>query len=249
MKQPGELMTLTRTPYQDSSGKVPEGCRIGGAEKFFRSGLFMDADLHNCEGLVVGRRRIARNASLYREGDRLGALFSVRFGQFKMMRQNSMGVLCVAEFYMAGDLIGFDGIATGRHNFRLAALEDSEVWEISYPAMLKTMAINPNIQHRLLQSMSAALNVLHDHSSVLSKPSLDARFAGFLLSLGAKNERLGYSGKSFRLGMSRGEIGTYLGTTLESVSRLISRFNAQNAVTIKGRTVEIHDSACLTALL
>jgi CRP/FNR family transcriptional regulator len=60
---------------------------------------------------------------------------------------------------------------------------------------------------------------------------------------------LGYSDRSFRLGMTRGDIGSYLGTTVESVSRVISRFNAQGAVSISGRTVELRNRAYLVSIL
>lgn len=220
-----------------------------GANRICVPGLFNVANIELDDGLIIGRRRIARHAILFRERDRLGTLFAVRFGQFKSTKANSLGEHSVAQFYMAGDLLGLDAIGTGRHNFRLTALENSEVCEISYAAITKTMATQPQFMRDFLQSMSTAMNDQADHSAVLAKASLDERFASFLLRLGARYERLGYSSRSFRLCMTRGEIGSYLGTTVESVSRLISRFNAQHAVSIMGRTVEIHDRDYLVSLM
>lgn len=225
------------------------GCQMCGARKACLSGQFSDTDIDNFDDVVIGRRRVVRDASLYRERDPLSTLFAVRFGQFKLTRRNSLGGVYVAKFYMGGDLIGLDAIATGRHRFRLTALETSEVCEISLTAITKMMATNPQVMRRFLQSMSTTLNDHAEHSSVLSRPSLDARFASFLLELGAKYERLGYSSKAFRLGMARADIGNYLGMTVESVSRLISRFNAQGAVSISGRAVEIVDLDYLHCLL
>jgi CRP/FNR family transcriptional regulator len=82
--------------------------------------------------------------------------------------------------------------------------------------------------------MSHALINQNEHSFVLSRSSLDEWFACFLLRNGDKFESLGYSNKSFRLSMERGDIGSYLGTTVESVSRLIAKFNAQDPVSIVG---------------
>lgn len=212
-------------------------------------GLFSDVGPEGSDSLVVGRRRVARHASLFREGDRLDNLFAVRFGQFKSIRRDPSGVLRVAQFYVSGDMIGLDAIADGRHNFRLTALENSEVCEISYAAITKKMANEPKFQQHFLQSMSNAVNDGHNHSAVLSRPLLDERFASFLLSIGDKYERLGYSNKSFRLSMTRGDIGSYLGTTVESVSRLIARFNAQYPVSIVGRTVQLKDRDFFVALL
>lgn len=199
------------------------------------------------DGAVVGRRRVTRNASAYREQDHFEALFYVRFGEFKLTRRNSVGEPYVAQFYMAGDLIGLDAIATGRHGYKLTALENSEVCEISFAAMKKIMSSEPKLLSRFLKAMSASLNDQADHCSVLARPSLDGRFAGFLLEMSSRYERLGYSNKSFRLSMTRADIGSYLGTSIESVSRVIARFNAQQSVLIQGRQVEIRDYDYLTS--
>lgn len=225
------------------------GCHTCSASNVCLSGWFSRIATENINGVAVRRRRVARNTCLYREMDHLDTLFVVRFGQFKSIRHDSSGGDRVAHFYMAGDLIGLDAIANERHNFRLTALEDSEVCEFSYAAVKKMMATHPEFQQQFLRSMSIALNEECDHSSVLCRSSLDERFACFLLRTGDKYERLGYSNKSFRLSMTRSDIGSYLGTTVESVSRLIARFNAHYRVSIVGRTVDLYDREYLVSVL
>lgn len=239
--------TLGQIRYKGEA--VPSGCGMCSAKKTCLSRLFMDADVRCFEDLLVGQRRVARHVSLFQTHDYLSKLYAVRFGQFKLMKPDGMGGYSVSQFYMTGDLMGLDAIATGSHAFTLTALEDSEVCEISYASMMKIMAAEPLVLRRFLQSMSGALNDQADHLSALSRPNLDERFATFLLQLGARYKRLGYSSTSFRLGMTRGDIGSYLGTTMESVSRLIARFNADQSVSISGRLVEIHDRAYLIGLL
>jgi CRP/FNR family transcriptional regulator len=78
--------------------------------------------------------------------------------------------------------------------------------------------------------------------------SLDCRFARFLLELGEKYSQLGYSRKTFRLSMSRSDLGNFLGATGESMSRVVARFNASAIVTIRGRNVDVHDWKALEDL-
>ncbi len=208
---------------------------------------FNEREVRKFESVVVGRRRIARHTSLYRQHDSFRTLYAIRFGQFKLIGGDHLGAQRVAGFHMAGDLVGLDGIAIGHHRFRLMALENSEVCEIPFAALVRVMSVEPAIQRKLLQMMSAAFFEEHEHSRLLSTSSLDQRFASFLLNYGARFARLGYSDKSFRLSMSRGDIGSYLGTTVESVSRLIARFNAQGAVSIIGREANLHDPDYLRA--
>jgi CRP/FNR family transcriptional regulator len=176
-------------------------------------------------------------------------LYVVRFGQFKLIGGDQDSEQRVAGFAMAGDLLGLDAIATGRHNFRLMALENSEVCEIPYAEFSSMMNVEPTVQRQFLETISAALNDTYERSFLLAKASQDARFAGFLLMFGEKFARLGYSDESFQLSMPRSDIGSFLGTSPESVSRLIARFNAQGAVSINGRTVKVHDRSYLHYLM
>jgi len=53
----------------------------------------------------------------------------------------------------------------------------------------------------------------------------------------------------FRLRMTREEIGSYLGLTLETVSRLFSRFSAEGLIRIERREIEILDFKALRAII
>lgn len=209
---------------------------------------FNERETQLFENIVSGKRRVARHASLFRQSDNFDKIYVIRFGQFKLIGGDRLGQQRVAGFHMAGDVVGFDGIAIGRHRFRMMALENSEVCEIPFAAVARVMSVEPVIQRKLLQMLSTAFVDEHEHSRLLSTSSLDQRFANFLLNYGARYSRLGYSDKSFRLSMSRGDIGSYLGTTIESVSRLIARFNAQGAVSIIGRDATLLDPDYLRAL-
>jgi CRP/FNR family transcriptional regulator len=224
-------------------------CALCGARRACVPTLFQASDSAVFESVICGKRRIDRNAILCTENDKFDMLYIVRFGQLKMLRRDPSGVLHVVKFYMPGDIIGMDAIATGLHCVRVMALETSEVCEISYCHLKQAMADAPQFTDRFVKTMSRALADDHERSCLLSLPNLDERFASFLLDLSNKYERQGYSGRSFRLSMTRGDIGSYLGTTVETVSRLIARFNAHHGVSITGRLVELHDREKLLALL
>jgi CRP/FNR family transcriptional regulator len=243
------LRTPTKVPAvppQDNNWKLSPLCRACSARQVCKSGVLADFDIAH---LVVNRCRVVRHASLYRESDRLEMLYTVCSGQFKLIHVDATGNNRVAQFYMAGEMVGLDGIATGRHNFRLVALENSEVCAIPLSAIMKTMESNRSLQKYLLRSMSSAINHQYGLAAILAKPSLDSRFAGFLLQLSEKYSHLGYCDKIFRLSMARGDIASYLGTTVESVSRLVARFNAHGAVSITSRSVEMVNHELLTELL
>ena len=225
-----------------------EGCATCSLFKMCLPSNFNGREIQLFENIVAGRRRDPRHASLYCQNDPFQMLYAIRYGQFKLIGAGRTGEIRVAGFHMAGDLVGMDGIALGHHSFRMMALENSEVCEIPYAALARVMSVEPTMQREFLRAMSTAIFAEHEHSRMLSVSSLDERFANFLMNYGASYSRLGYSDKAFRLSMSRGDLGSYLGTTVESISRLIKRFNAQGSVSITGREVRLHDVNYLRAL-
>ncbi len=235
-----------------SAESVDQGavhCALCGAAKSCLPMLFHTGDAEILDTVLTGKRRVERNAVLCRENDRFDMLYVVRSGQFKVLSRDPGGTLHVVKFYMPGDIIGMEAIAAGVHVARVMALEDSEVCEISYRNVRQAMASAPQLGEQFLKIMSGALANNYERSCLLSMASLDERFAGFLLDLSNKYERRGYSSRSFRLSMTRSDIGSYLGTTVETVSRLIARFNTQHGVSISGRLVELHDREQLRAVL
>lgn len=90
-------------------------------------------EIERLEELVTGnRRRIKRGESLFRAGDRFDTLYAVRLGFLKSTVMSSDGREQVTNFFMAGEMIGFDGISSGVHSCDVTALEDTEVCVINY---------------------------------------------------------------------------------------------------------------------
>lgn len=201
------------------------------------------------EHLLAKTRRIPKNQTLYQKHEQLKNLYLVRFGQFKMIGEDLCGDQCISGFYLAGDVLGMDAIATGQHQYRIVALENSEVCEIPFENLGEMMINQHGIQRRLFQAMSESLNNHCFRASISAKTSMYARFASFLLILGKKYNTLGYSDRSFRLQMSRSDIASYLGTSVETVSRSINRLNAHGAASITGRQVKVYDQSYLQALV
>ena len=69
----------------------------------------------------------------------------------------------------------------------------------------------------------------------------DERLAAFLLNLAYRLKARGYSASEFHLRMSRAEIGSYLGMTLETVSRTFSAFQQLHLLDVDRRYVRIID--------
>ncbi|MCI4184162.1 helix-turn-helix domain-containing protein, partial [Dickeya dianthicola] len=58
----------------------------------------------------------------------------------------------------------------------------------------------------------------------------------------------GFSPREFRLTMTRGDIGNYLGLTVETISRLLGRFQKSGMLAVKGKYITIENTETLAEL-
>ena len=73
----------------------------------------------------------------------------------------------------------------------------------------------------------------------------EQRVSRFLLSLAQRYHRLGYASDALLLHMTRDDIGSYLGLSSETVSRVLSRLQAKGMLAIHQRHIQFTDPARL----
>ena len=193
---------------------------------------------------VYTRRRVKRGDTLYHLGEEFNAIYAVRAGFFKSSVVLEDGRDQVTGFHMGGEILGLDGIATGAHVADVIALEDSEVCLIPYARVDE-----PAIQRQLHRVMSRELVREQGIMMLLGTMRAEERLAAFLLNLSQRFLARGYARDDFHLRMTRDEIGSYLGLSLETVSRLFSRFQDEALMKVQQKHIRILDIAGLKALV
>jgi CRP/FNR family transcriptional regulator len=129
------------------------------------------------------------------------------------------------------------------------ALEDSEVCAISFAALEKMALAVPTLQHQMFRVLSSDISRDQGLMLLLGSMSAEQRLAAFLFSLSRRYERLGFAANRFMLRMTREEIGSYLGLTLETVSRLLSRFQREGLIGVQQREIELKNAGGLRDLV
>ena len=205
-------------------------------------------DLTRIDELVYSRRRVRRGEHLYRAGDAFTALYAFRTVFYKSFVETADGRSHVTGFQMPGDVVGLDGIETGKHNLDVVALEDGEVCVIPYAELEALAARVPTLQKHLHRLMSREIVREQGLMMLLGTMRAESRVAAFLLNLSQRFAARGYSASEFNLRMTREEIGSYLGLKLETVSRIISRFQDRGLVAAQNRYIHIVDAAGLSAV-
>ena len=207
-----------------------------------------NAEINKLDDIIGRRRRVLRDENLYRMDDAFKNLYAIRLGHFKTYQINPSGEQQITGFQMAGELLGMDAIGTARHHCGAIALEDSDVCEIPFSRLEELFSHIPTLLHHFHRIMSQEITREQNVMLLLGNMRAEQRFAVFLVNLSARYAARGYSPNSFQLRMSREDIGNYLGLTIESISRLLSRFKKQGWLTIDKREVHLLDLLRLKAM-
>lgn len=164
---------------------------------------------------------------LYRAGDLAEQQYHVRSGMFKTVVLNAQGDEFITGFHLPGDVLGVVH-DRGCHVDSAVALDSGTTCELN---TLK-LENNPN------QAFSSAL-IIHlsehargnlEHQISLSQSSAQARFAAFCINYADKLKRRDLCSNFLPTPMSRTDLANYLGMTLESLSRVISKLNTSGVI-------------------
>ena len=199
--------------------------------------------------IAATKRRVARGQPLYHIGDAFEYLYVVRSGAFKTVGVSRHGDEKITGFHLAGELLGLDAISAGRYAYGAVALEDSEVCAMPFAALEKLSLTVPALQRQLFRALSGDISRDQGLMLLLGSMTAEQRIAAFLLSLSRRYQRLGFASNRFVLRMTREEIGNYLGLTLETVSRLLSRFQRAGLIAVRQREIELRKAEQLRDLV
>lgn len=165
------------------------------------------------------------NGEIYAQGDRAAALYQVEYGVVRLFRLLSDGRRQICAFHVAGEVFGFG--VDARHHLFAEAVSDAAI----------------RIYRRPLREDSTMLSLAlkelvraQEHMLVIGRQTAAERIAAFMVDL---YDRLD-GARSIELAMSRSDIADYLGLTIETVSRVFSKFRSAGYIRLTGtRGLEI----------
>lgn len=202
-------------------------------------------DMDLFDAIIRRRTPLKKGETLFRQGAPFTSVYAVRSGSLKQASTEGSGDDQLTNFYLPSELVGLDGIDEKYYAGTVIALETTTVCEIPFDRLDALSEELPELRAQLYRSMSKEMRDDRRMMRLLSRKTADQRLATFFISLSDRFRRRGYSPYSFRLSMSRADIGNYLGLAVETVSRILGRFQSQALIAISGREVHILDLASL----
>ncbi len=185
-----------------------------------------------CQG-AKRKLELNKNELLCHANLEAASFFMVRSGVFKVTRVNAEGEECIDHFYLPGEFIGFEALENKKYPQAIVAVKRASVCEIQASTLLNFLSTSPKFQLPFLKLISKRLNASRNFAGL----SAEERMRYFLLDLLARTEPKESS--TLTLPMSRELIGHHLGLAMETVSRLLSRFQQRGWIRVKRQSIEI----------
>ena len=206
------------------------------------------ASIEKLDTVMQRRYPIERGKRLFRSGDPFSAIYIVRSGSIKVSVPTQTGEERIVGFHLPGELLGLDGMDGGAHGCDAVALETTSVCRLPFERMEQVCHDIPGVHQQFPRLVSR--EIVNDHAMLLllGNRSAEERVAAFLLSLSTRFKSRGFSEREFFLSMTRKDIANYLGLAVETLSRLITRLQAENILDVQRRQIRILDMARLRDL-
>ena len=205
------------------------GCAGCYLRHFCLSADLNDAETEIFSSHIVSQRRVPKGE----------ILFITRLGSFKSSVLNENGSEQDTDFHMTGEVLGAEAIPTGYHICTVTALEDSEICSLRYRELEAFCDRDLKIARQFRLLLGRKIVAAHQNLLILGCTNSTQLLASFLLNLARKFEARGFSKSEFVLRMTRGELGSFLGLKLETVSRTLTHFDELNLIEINQRHVRI----------
>lgn len=184
---------------------------------------------------------------IFEEGEEPKGLYCVNKGMVKIYKMDSQGHHQIVRLAGPGDLMGYRCLLAHEHYTATAeTIEKTALNFISRDVFFEilkefpdtTLQLMKNLAQDLRQAEYQLLNIVHK--------KIGERLAELFLVF---KDKYGYptrNGIALDVSLTRGEMAELIGTTPESVMRLISQFKARGLIEVDGRRITLRNIDRLT---
>lgn len=191
-----------------------------------------------------------KGQEVFQAGAEFRHLYIIQTGSLKLYSISKQGDEQITSFHAAGEIIGFDGLASGTHMAFAQTLEPTTICCLNPAKLIKApQPKESKLNTTIIALLSRELYAREEHIMVIAKLTAEQRVVDFILKQSERLQALHRNGNEIKLPMTRYEIGNYLALTVETVSRVFMLLKAKGYIQVAGRYVQIINHEALTKIL
>jgi CRP-like cAMP-binding protein len=192
-------------------------------------------------------RRFQSKEHIFCEGDARTHVYQIEEGVVTIYQMLNDGRRQIVDFAYPGDFIGLG--TTSEHLFSAETTTPTRVRSFGATALEDEAQSNPNLALQLYKAVSLELSAARALLVAIGQRSAIERVATFLLMLHGRTVAANGNESIVHLPMRRADIGDFLGLTIETVSRTITKLRMMRVIEVSnGTEIRIANLERLTGL-
>ena len=194
----------------------------------------------NCKSSYI----IKKGNPIFEEGENVNGIYCIKDGVCKLSKLSANGKDQIVKLVSKGELLGQRSMISDEPvNLSAIALEDMEVCFIPKSEIMGLFNQNNNFSMNVMKAICGDLKEADDHMVNMAQKTVKERLAETLLYL--KDTFGTNDDQSLKTQLSREELASIIGTATESCIRLLSDFNKNGLIEIKGKKIFLKNVAKL----
>ncbi len=191
--------------------------------------------------------KVRKGKELFLEGSFPKRIYIIKRGKVKLFQRDPDGGEQIVYIYSSGEMFGYRPLlCEGAHPASAVAIEDSSIYYLSIDRFKSALGQSALLSNILLQNLSHEFTVLVNRIAVFGQRTTRERLALSLLILREKYRKP--DGQYGEISLSRADLAAFVGTTIETVARLVTRFRQDNIIRLVGRKIAVTDPHALMDL-
>ncbi len=209
--------------------------------------LFSDLARPDLEKIHAISRRLdfKKGQVIFQEGDAGNGFYIVETGRIKVFKLSVEGKEQILHIYGPGHTFGEVPVFEGKSFPASAmALETSKIIFLPRPRFVDLIAGAPALAMNLLADLSRRLRAFTVQIEELSLKEVPARMAAYILTLSAEQNNI----DQITLPISKAQLSNLIGTTPETISRVLKKMSGMGMIRVKAKDILILDTQGLKDL-
>jgi CRP/FNR family transcriptional regulator, anaerobic regulatory protein len=183
----------------------------------------------------IERKHFVKGDIIFETGQMSDRLYIVNSGRVKIFTYSRDGKEQILYILNEGHFVGeLSLLKMTSLEFNAAALEDTSLCTVSKQHFDSIIKKNPDITLKILESLHDRLIKLEMLVQNLNTKDIETRIASMLIGFLKESGKKAVNGVILELPLNREEIGNYIGTTRETVSRKLTVMQEEGILEFQG---------------
>lgn len=205
-----------------------------------------EAGLSSLENAKTSNQYRAKQVIFY-EGNQPFGIYCINRGTVKVYKSDADGHQDIVRIGGPGDILGYRCLLAGQpYTATAETLADAEICFIDKASFYEVMQRNHDTTLRIMGRLAQDVRNAEEHVSRLTHNSVRERLSEMLLIYREKFGTQTPEGVALNLNLTRAEWAELVGTTQETLIRVMSQLKKDKLISMQGRNIVLQDIDGLT---